>query len=238
MEEGEFLMTRKILAVFVLAAMILSGMPMIALGGGVQTGTNTEVNVYGSVVEGPERPVLVQPADNLDGNGDGAEFNLTIISQSGFSAGDEIYVASRRYAVDYFFYWDAQGNWIPFGNAPGDTTGNHGEMQQTDHTYALQITYGDMLRPVGGSETVAIARIKVVSIAAGVSQIIFGRDAADTATYARGVTPVDGLSQIIGQRSYPAEYAASLDGGVQTGTNPKVNVYGSVVEGPDSSAPV
>ncbi|MCL2120717.1 MAG: hypothetical protein FWH28_00525, partial [Clostridiales bacterium] len=231
-------MTRKILAVFVLAAMILTGMPMTAWAGGVQTGTNTEINVYGSVIEGPDRPVLVQPIGNLDGNGDGAEFNLTIISQSGFAAGDEIYVASRRCLVDYFYYWDGQGNWIPFGNAPGDTIGNPGEMQQTDSTYALQITYGDMLRPVGSSETVATARIKVVSVAAGVSQIVFGRDAADTATYAGGVIPFDGLSQIIGQRSYPAEYAASLGGGVQTGTNPKVNVYGSVVEGPDSAAPV
>ncbi|MCL2153687.1 MAG: Ig-like domain-containing protein, partial [Oscillospiraceae bacterium] len=202
--------TKKVLALIVSAVMILSLMPAMAFGGGVTAGTNLNINTYGSVVEGPDGSVSAQSIGDINGNNDGAEFNLTIISSTAFAAGDTIYVASRRFSVDYFYYKDAAGDWVPFGGTPGVLA----NMQQTSNLHAMEITFGDMLRLVGGSTTVATATIKVVSTATGTSQIVFGRDADDTATYARGTTPTNGLSNIIGTRTFPAEFSAPKANGL------------------------
>ena len=185
--------TKKVLALLVLAVMLISIMPMsvFALPG--------DFNTYSTVVEPPESSVSAQTYP-VNGDDDGAEFTLTITEWIDGS----LYVASSRSSVDYLYYKDANDVWQAYGGSLDKASFSDGSARTLElsmDTHAFQI--------VDGSSTY-IAELKILSTAAGTSNIVFGKDSGDVLTYSRGSTPdPNGLVNIIQQRRYPAQFTSA-----------------------------
>ncbi len=174
--------------------MLLSIVPVAAFGA---------INTYSSVVEPPTGSVSAT-TKVTDRDEDGAEFTATLVG-----AFDVLYVASSRSSVDYFFYkhpvtdtWEA----IPKGVTIGATT--------YDTLYDVKEFMSKELSPTSRE-----LKLKVISSAAGTSQIVYGIVAVDVFDYARGKTPDNGLANIIGQRRWPAEFTAPKALGLDLSVN-------------------
>ena|GEM_PF-1482482 len=165
--------TKKVLALLVLAAMIMSIVPAMAFG---------FISVYDSVVYPPSGSVAAQPnvADGPTGfnvNDVGAEFVVTLV-QNGNSVWGNLYVASSRNNVDRFFYSDYNGNWIELLGA-----------RDVDNALTLIVDGAGQNIYTKDQGAVKELTIKVMSVSAGTSNIAFGTDKFVVTTPATATTP-------------------------------------------------
>ena len=163
--------TRKVLALVVLAAMVLSLMPAMAFGA-------NDVDLYNSVVIAPEGsvPALNTPAGDKDGN----EFSLILVGDGAVPSGN-LYISSSRMTADTLFYKKGP-NWLA---VPGDGTGNG---------WVINLSLSDGETPPGYYYTPRVnttieVNLKLQSNAAGTSRLVFSVQNFDA------VTPVKGLNQ-------------------------------------------
>ena len=168
-------------------------------------GNSNNISVNRSSVSAPDQPVSAQ-IPPLSRDGSGAEFTLTLTGNASLTANDRIYVASSRPGTDYLYYRLGSGDWQPFYSG--------GDIPITSMAALVPFTHSTSLSNVSHE-----LRLKIVSTAEGISQIVFGTNAQDTLDYALGRTLSSGLSQIVGQRSYNVTF-----------TTPVSNI-GQMVEG-------
>jgi len=157
-----------------------------------------KINVQGSFAVGPNRMIAAQTLP-LNRYSDGAEFNVTLSGLSALTANDKLYVASSRPDSDYLFYRTSAGDWAPYYSS--------GDIPMASALPLIPFTHS-----TSTSATIHELRLKIVSTAGGTSQIVFGSDPIDVADFAAGgnMSQNFGLSNIIGQRSYPAEFSGAV----------------------------
>ena len=193
-KEGFFLKTKKVLALLVLTAMIMSIVPAMAFGA---------INVDQSDVIVPTTGPIAAVSGIPNGRDDGQEFKVIVYDPD--EDWDDFYVASSRPTVDHFFY--AIGpNWYEVDYASAGTT-------------TAGIIDAHMLAEIKGSDLAKELSLKVVSTAAGTSRIAFGLEGDGstpaTSAMAWGNTLDYALSRggtdatlIIGGARYPVEFTS------------------------------
>ena len=175
-------------AVYLVIALITLLGTMLALPFGLYAGINT----YSSVVEPPSILIPVVSAADVNENAVGAEYTATLVIDG--NAWNDIYIASNRDASDFLFYLDPiSENWTSLEAYKGASG--------VSSVYTIESSLGEFL-----SSSAVVLRLKVVSTVAGTSQIVFGIDPDDVYEYANGSTPMSGLTNIINQRRWPAEF--------------------------------
>ena len=205
--------TKKTFVLILLTALLLSLVPAAAFG-------EPGLNVYSSVIEPPAGSVPAQSAP-ANRNGNGAEFIVTLID-NGEGFPDNLYVASSRPSLDYFYYsFGASGDWTLIGGA---------ESYQIIRIHTMSSAYP-------GSDRARELRLKVVSVEGGISRIAFGIDAVCAVDSASGRSLTHDESHIVQQASYPVTFTSSSTGGASGLTSTNINPYYSVVDSPDRPAP-
>ncbi len=182
--------TKKVLALVVLAAFLISIVPFAAFA----------VDAYNSSIDAPTGtvPAVGTPATDSDG----AEFDVVIVGDG------PIYVASSRpAATSYYYKLDSKWYEIPFYTQTGAEGTEVTVLQRVVEIDAAKTTrLGD------ASSTARALELKVVSTAAGRTNIAFGltptaaRDYALSRDY-QGPSS-DDISKIIGGNLYPVEFDA------------------------------
>ena len=164
--------TKKVLALLVLAAMIMSIVPAMAFGA---------INVDVSRVIPPEGTKAAVAgtygaADGWNGTADGQVFTVMLTRIGvGAWASDDLWVATNRPNSDSFFYMKS-GVWELIPKAD--------EVSGSPGTYKLDLA--NVATNLAGSTTTREMSFKVISTAAGTSQIAFGITPTDTGTYGTG----------------------------------------------------
>jgi hypothetical protein len=198
------LKTKKVLALVVLAAMLVSIMPMMAFG--------DSINTVASTVTGPDSTAEAK-AGTLTQDSDGAEFDVVVSSGPGGGslAGETLYVSSSRNnrldsssridAIYYEYYNNATKDWKPATRIAAAGVPNDGVA-----VYSIPI--GPELISRNAAVGVYVNfKIKVVTNLAGKADIVFGTVVDDVSQYANGKTPTDtGVANIIGRTRYPIEF--------------------------------
>gem|GEM_PF-1217147 len=159
------------------------------------------LDLYRSSVVAPRSPVYAASSANADATG--AEFTVTIVSNSGAPAGN-LYMASSRPSQDTFYY-KMGSRWYPIGS--------NGAVDLDDATY-VSATRSELI-------------VKVVSTSPGTSDIAFGTERNNTIDFAQGRSGADDR-KIIQFRVYEAEFT-SIHGGIDvnqsTITSPRNSVF-------------
>ncbi|MEL7622543.1 MAG: stalk domain-containing protein [Clostridiales bacterium] len=177
--------TKKVLALVVLAAFLISIVPFAAFA---------VYNPYSSVVKAPTESVEAESVANGTEaqDADGAEFTV-VLSQpatGGLDGTETLYVASSRPTVDYLCLETSSDVWqyIPFNATTGVAAV---PVSATAGAYSKTLDF------------------KVVSTVGRTSYIVFGDHAGAVEDMAKGKDISTGggaLSNIIGQTRYPVEF--------------------------------
>ena len=188
---------------------------------GASTGTSSNINTTYSVVSGPSGVHGVQTLP-LTRNDAGAEFTVTVVGTSTITNNDRLYIASSRPDYDYLYYRIDNGEWIPYYNG-------------TDRAMGGALTLTPFTHSSTRSATVHEIRLKVVSTADGISDIVFGTNANDVRNYALNLSTPNGLVNIIQQRRYTAEFSRT---GASTSTTNNIVAFESTVAFSERAAAV
>ena len=209
--------TKKVLALLVLTAMIMSIVPAMAFGA---------ISVDRSRVIEPEGSVAAI-AGTIKVGDEGQEFKLIIVDPD-TDFDEEIYIASSRSAVDRFFY-SVRGNWFEVSYING--VGNNNTVG------VIGGSYGDYALSSAISSTSKEITIKVISSAQGTSRIAFGLDSEvrpgnawdNTLNYAysRGGTDA---SYIIGGARYPITFTSPRAETIKLAHSPDSGKYANNVD--------
>ncbi len=183
--------TKKVLALVVLAAFLISIVPFAAFG------AVGDVDVYNSAVEVTEDGNSAV-SGTIDGDSDGNEMEVTLVNAKD---GGTIYVAASRPDATTFFY-EKGDKWIKITD----------KVASTD-SYVINID--TMAIPVTTGSTTKVLNLKVVSTASGTTQIVFGLTATAADSHALSKEWASGsgdnLSRIIDGK-HPIEFAAAKAG--------------------------
>ena len=186
--------------------------------------SGNRINAAYSYAAYPDRSVATQSLP-LSRYGSGAEFTVTAVANSTITASDRLYVATSRPSTDYLYYRLGSGDWLPY-------------YAGSDISLSSAVALTPFAHSTSVSSTVHEIRLKIVSTAAGTSQVVFGTDVIDVSDYAAGrsMSQYNGLANIVGQRSYPATFTSGSSGSNSSGSGSNnINVAYTVVTGPDRS---
>jgi hypothetical protein len=202
------LKTKKVLALVVLAAMLVSIMPMMAFG---------DISIYSSTVVPPEGSESATAAIYVsDGTKDGTVFEVVLVKGAEATLNSaNLYMASSRGSVDKFFWSnDDDGPWyLITGITTGTSFANTGDGSSTA-TGSVTLGMSTIAATGLTSKTVYI---KVQSATAGRPDIVFGTDYGSIGSdsvvgYARGLSfdgTIRAQDAIIGRQRYPIEFTAA-----------------------------
>jgi hypothetical protein len=169
--------------------MLISILPFAAFG---------SINTYSSVVKAPDESVEAQIV--ADGNEaalkDGAEFTVVVSQPTGLLGNEELYIGSSRSSsvspVDYLSYDDGD-DWVDLPFVNGVATLSAAQLAAFTGIYSKSVDF------------------KVVSIASGTSNIVFGivEDSVREYTKGQDFTSTHSITDIIQQKRFPVQFTSA-----------------------------
>ena len=164
-KEGFFLKTKKVLALLVLTAMIMSIVPAMAFGalGAISIDNSRLTSTPDGSVPAVATVEILAAGNNEQ---DGQQFRVLLVDPTG-EFDEDLYIGTSRPSVDRFFYSSA-GKWYEVDYVKGSDGDPQLDKTSTDKVGVVGSIKGSRI-----SNTSRELSIKVVSTAAGTSRIAF-----------------------------------------------------------------